>query len=91
MEANEENTKQLKKFMDDYYAISDQLVSKAKFSIFSVPILLLRRESEFFQELYVSTEALSDRYLRLPSMVGAYRSKNFTYLIERVSLISGWK
>jgi hypothetical protein len=40
MEANEENAKQLKKILDDYCSSSGQLISKAKCSIFSVPILL---------------------------------------------------
>jgi hypothetical protein len=38
------------------------------------------------------TEALSDRYLGLPAMVGIKRSDHFMYLLERViTILQGWK
>jgi hypothetical protein len=44
------------------------------------------------EELDIWTESLNDRYLGLPSMVGANQFDNFNYLVERViALISSWK
>jgi hypothetical protein len=43
------------------------------------------------EELDIWTEYLNDKHLGLPSMVGADRSDNFTYLIERVQALIGWK
>jgi hypothetical protein len=92
MEANEENAKQIKKILDDYCSSSGQLISKAKCSIFFSPNTVVEEKARVCQELDIMTESLNDRYLGLPAMVGAYRSENFTYLIERVqALISGWK
>jgi hypothetical protein len=37
-------------------------------------------------------EAISDRYLGLPSMVGLDRTETFVYLLERIiERLNGWK
>jgi hypothetical protein len=37
-------------------------------------------------------EAISDRYLGLPSMVGLDRTENFVFLLERIiERLNGWK
>ena len=43
-------------------------------------------------KLFISTEALSDKYLGLPAIVGADRSDCFEDFIERIIMrINGWK
>jgi hypothetical protein len=49
-------------------------------------------KAEICSELNVMTEAISDRYLGLPAMIGIARSDNFVYLLERIiARLSGWK
>ena len=40
--------------------------------------------SEICQALHIDTEALSDKYLGLPVLVGADRSDSFVHFIERI-------
>jgi hypothetical protein len=52
--------------------------------------VLLR--AEICEALHINTEALSDKYLGLPTIVRADRSDSFEHLIERIILrINGWK
>ena len=47
---------------------------------------------EMCAELNIMTEAISDKYLGLPAMVGLDRSDSFTHLVERiVNRLKGWK
>ena len=49
-------------------------------------------KAQICAELNIMTEALSDTYLGLPSMIGSDRSDSFTYLVERVvNRLKGWK
>jgi hypothetical protein len=49
-------------------------------------------KADICTELNVMTEAISDRYLGLPAMIGIDRSDNFVYLLERViARLNGWK
>jgi hypothetical protein len=44
------------------------------------------------EALHIDTEALSDKYLGLPALVGADRSDCFQQFIERIiQRINGWK
>jgi hypothetical protein len=48
--------------------------------------------AEICVELHIDTEALSDKYLGLPALVGADRSDSFENFIERIiKRINGWK
>jgi hypothetical protein len=39
-----------------------------------------------------STEAISEKYLGLPSIVGLDKSESFVYLLERIiQRLKGWK
>jgi hypothetical protein len=52
--------------------------------------VLLR--AEICQTLHIDNEALSDKYLGLPALVGADRSDCFEHFIERIiQRINGWK
>jgi hypothetical protein len=48
--------------------------------------------AEVCQALHIDTEAISDKYLGLPPIVGADRSDRFLHFVERIILrINGWK
>ena len=48
--------------------------------------------AEICEALHIDTEALSDKYLGLPALVGAERSDCFEHLIEKIiQRINGWK
>ena len=47
--------------------------------------------TEICQELHIDTEALSDKYLELPAMMGADRSDCFKHFYERIKeRLKGW-
>jgi hypothetical protein len=47
---------------------------------------------EICETLHIDTEALSDKYLGLPAIVGADRSDCFLHFVERIiEKINGWK
>jgi hypothetical protein len=67
-------------------------VSLAKSSIFFSPNTHAILRSEICEVLNIDTEALSDKYLGLPALVGAKRSDCFKHFIERIiQHINGWK
>jgi hypothetical protein len=80
MKANVVNATSLRQVLDQYCANSGQLVSEGKCSIYFSPNVDVLVKAE----LNIMTEALSDRYLGLPAMVGMDRSENFLYLLERI-------
>jgi hypothetical protein len=48
--------------------------------------------AEISSELNIMTEAISDKYLGLPALVGVDRSDSFLYLLEQIiKRIEGWK
>ena len=92
MKADMINATSLRQVLDDYCANSGQLVSEAKCSIFFSPNIGVDAKAEICSELNIMTEALSDKYLGLPAMVGVDRSDCFLHLIERVVVrLKGWK
>ena len=67
-------------------------MSDGKSSIFSSPNVQVEVKAQLCAKLNIMTEALSDTYLGLPSMIGSDRSDSFTYLVERVvNRLKGWK
>jgi hypothetical protein len=101
MKANMINATSLRQILDQYCASSGQLVSEAKCSIFFSPNVEVEVRVQICAELNIMTEAISDRYLGLPSMVRLDRTDSFVYLLERIIerlkrmegkiLIYGWK
>jgi hypothetical protein len=78
--------------LDTYCANSGQLVSLAKSSIFFSPNTNALLRAEICETLHIDTEALSDKYLGLPALVGADRSDCFLHFVERIiQRINGWK
>ena len=60
------------------------MVSDAKCSIFFSPNVDVEVKAAVCAQLNIMTEAISDKYLGLPAMVGADRSDSFIQLLERV-------
>jgi hypothetical protein len=92
MKANIVNATSLRQVLDQYCTNSGQLVSEGKCSIYFSPNVDVLTKADICSELNIMTEALSDRYLGLPAMVGIDRSDNFMYPLERViARLNGWK
>jgi hypothetical protein len=92
MKADMNNATSLQQILDTYCANSGQLVSLAKSSIFFSPNTNALLRAEICEALHIDTEALSDKYLGLPALVGADKSDCFEHLIERIiQRINDWK
>ena len=73
-------------------ASSGKMVSEAKCSIFFSLSVKVEEKAVICEALNIMTEAISDRYLGLPAMVGLDRTDSFVYLLERViERLKGWK
>ena len=92
MKADSMISQTLRSILDDYCAASGQMVSEAKCSIFFSPNTDVETKAKVCQILNIMTEAPTDKYLGLPAIVGADRSDNFRFLIDRVlKRLLGWK
>ena len=84
MKADMKNATSLRQVLDQYCASSGQLVSETKCSIFLSPNVDTELKANVCTELNIMTEALSDKYLGLPALVGVDRSDSFIHLLERI-------
>jgi hypothetical protein len=75
LKADLNNATSLQQVLETYCANSGQLVSVAKSSIFFSPNTNVDEKVEICNILNINTEALSDKYLGLPALVGADRSE----------------
>jgi hypothetical protein len=92
MRADHGNATSLRNILNDYCAASGQLVSEAKSSIFFSPCTEIDMKVEVCNILNILTEAITDKYLGLPPLVGVDRSDCFQHLIDRIcKILSGWK
>ena len=92
MRADAANASSLRRALDDYCMASGQLVSEAKSSIFFSPCTEVQVRAEVCSILNIMTEAITDKYLGLPPLVGIDRSDCFQHIVDRVcKLLSGWK
>jgi hypothetical protein len=92
MKANLSNATSLNQVLEQYCACSGQMVSEAKCSIFFCPNVDVQVKAEICEELNIFSEAISDKYLGLPFMVGLDKTESFIYLLERIiERIQGWK
>jgi hypothetical protein len=91
LKADLNNAISLKQVLDTYCANSGQLISVAKSSIFFSPNTTVEVREDMCNILDINTEALSDKYLGLPALVGADRSDCFMHFVERVlQRLKGW-
>jgi hypothetical protein len=92
MRADMINATSLQQDLDTYRANSRQLVSFSKLTIFFSPNTNVMLRAEICEALHIDREALSDKYLGLPAIVGADRSDCFLHFVERIiERINGWK
>jgi hypothetical protein len=92
MKADMNNATSLQCVLDTYCANSGQLVSLSKSSIFFSPNTNALLRAEICEELHINMEAISDKYMGLPALVGADSSDCFEHFIERIiQRINGWK
>uniref|UniRef100_A0A453B0Q1 Reverse transcriptase domain-containing protein n=1 Tax=Aegilops tauschii subsp. strangulata TaxID=200361 RepID=A0A453B0Q1_AEGTS len=92
MKADSHNASTLQRVLDTYCSSSGQLVSNAKSSTFFSPNTSVHTRENVCRELNIVTEALSDTYLGLPTMVGVDRSDCFHHLVDKVcQRLKGWK
>ena len=84
MKATDQNANTLKRILDTYCASSGQRVSNAKSSNFFSPNTGVLVREGVCGILDILTEALTDKYLGLPTMVGVDRSDCFQHLVDRV-------
>ena len=92
MKADMNNATSLRQVLDEYCASSGQLVSEEKSIIFFSPNVDVEIKAQMCTELNIHTEAISEKYLGLPSMVGLDKSDSFVYLLERIiERLKGWK
>jgi hypothetical protein len=84
MQADIANARALRQVLDEYYSSSRQLVSEAKSSIFFSPFTVVETCEVICLELNISTEAITDKYLGLPTQVGVDISDCFAHLIDRI-------
>ena len=79
MKADMDNATSLQRVLDTYCENSGQMVSLAKPSIFFSPNTNVLIREDMCTVLHIDTEALSDKYLGLPELVGADRSDCFMH------------
>jgi hypothetical protein len=84
MKADMNNATSLQQVLDTYCANSGQMVSLSKSSIFFSPNTNALLRGKICEALHINTEALSDKYLGLPALVGADRSDCFLHFVERI-------
>jgi hypothetical protein len=77
MQADQANATSLKNILDRYCAASRQLVSVANSSIIFNPNPGVAVREEVCTILNIMTEAITDKYLGLPPLVGVDRSDFF--------------
>jgi hypothetical protein len=92
MRADIQNARSLKKVLEDYCVASGQMVSEAKSSIFFSLCTHVEIRQEVCVELNIMTEAITDKYLGLPPLVGMDKSDCFLHLIDRIcARLAGYK
>ena len=92
LEASVESMHALKEVLLAYEAASGQKVNLQKSSVFFGDGCNQESKQELKQALGVSEEALSERYLGLPTVVGRSKEDCFQYITERSGAkVGGWK
>ena len=67
------------------------MVNKDKSTVFFSSNCDEQVKQEFRHELHIETEALSDKYLGLPTVVGRYSTKAFDFMATRIkNLVGTW-
>jgi hypothetical protein len=80
MQDDGENAACMKHILDEYYQTSGQLVSTSKSSVLFSPNTKVDIRDAICTSMDFMTEALTNKYLGIPTMVGADRSDSFSVL-----------
>ena len=92
LEGTKETMQTLKNILADYEVASGQKVNLQKSAVFFGKGTLDGDKEELKHVLQISEEALSERYLGLPTLVGRSKDGTFKYVEESVrGKVSGWK
>ena len=92
LEGSAENFDALRIILQDYEAASGQKVNLQKSAIFFGKGISDGRKIELHQVSGIAEEALSERYLGLPTIVGKSKEGTFRYVKECArGKVSGWK
>jgi hypothetical protein len=92
MKADMTNATSLQQVLDSYCAGCGQMLSLAKSRIFFSLNTNALVQAKICETLHIDTEALSNKYLGLPAIVGADMSDCFKHFIKRIiQRINGWK
>jgi hypothetical protein len=81
MRADAANATSLRRALDDYCAASGQLVSDAKTNIFFSICTEVDTKVKVCSILNIMTEAITEKYLGLPPIVGLDRLDCFQHLL----------
>lgn len=85
------NATSLHQVLDIYSANSGEFVSRANSNMFFSPNTIVLTRAEICQEFHINNEAISDKYLGLPTLVGADMSACFSHFVEGIwTRICGW-
>ena len=77
-----QNASALKRVLDTYCESSGQRLSTPKSSVFFSPNTRVSEREAVCGMMNILTEALSDNYLGLPTIVGVDRSDSFQRLVD---------
>ena len=90
-QANKENALLIKAVLQSYCSASGQRINMEKSSIHFAKGVRQQCRDVIKSELEVNNEALSEKYLGMPSDVGTASNGAFKYLMDRVwSRVEGW-
>lgn len=92
LEATDSSVQTLRRILHDYELSSGQRVNLQKSSIFFGPGSSEDLRQKLKGDIGITCEALSERYLGLPTVVGRAKEGCFKYLTERSwGKVKGWK
>lgn len=90
-EASQRGAARIQSILDIYNRGSGQLVNGEKSAVFFSKNCLEQTKSIVRQELHIETEALTDKYLGLPTAVGRSNAETFEFMPARIKgVIGSW-
>jgi len=90
-EASQRGADRLQEILETYNRGSGQLVNKEKSAVFFSSNCDEQVKQDFRRVLHIDTEALSDKYLGLPTAVGRSSTEAFDFMATRIkNLVGTW-
>lgn len=92
IEANASSIQEVNRILNTYEACSGQAINKDKCAILFSRNTKAEDKSELMNQLGISKEGFSGKYLGLPVYIGKSKAKAFQYLKEKIwNKLQGWK